>query len=101
VFIALLIDPNKYRPTPVQILPPPAPLAQTIGDAQSVVLANGIYMQADCCTKQSALLDSKTLTWTPTGRGKYDDNDEEGWNLLPNGEVLMMASPEYGSPPSF
>ena len=76
--------------TPVQILPPPAPLAQTIGDAQSIVLPNGVYMQADCCTKQSALLDAKTLTWTPTGSGKYDDNDEEGWNLLPNGKVLTV-----------
>jgi hypothetical protein len=76
--------------TPVQVLAPPAPLAQTIGDAQSIVLANGIYMQADCCTKQSALLDAKTLTWTPTGSGKYDDNDEEGWTLLPNGEVLTV-----------
>lgn len=74
----------------IQILPPPAPLMQTIGDAQSVVLPNGVYMQADCCTKQSALLDAKTLTWTPTGAGKYDTNDEEGWNLLPNGEVLAV-----------
>jgi hypothetical protein len=57
---------------------------QTIGDAQSVVLANGTYMQADCCTFQSALLDAKTFTWTPTGAGKFDPNDEEGWNLLPN-----------------
>jgi hypothetical protein len=76
--------------TPVQIFAPPAPLAQTIGDAQGIVLPNGIFMQADCCTKQSALLDAKTLTWTPTGRGKYDDNDEEGWNLLPTGEVLAV-----------
>jgi hypothetical protein len=76
--------------TPVQIFPPPAPLAQTIGDAQGIVLPNGVFMQADCCTKQSALLDAKTLTWTPTGSGKYDDNDEEGWNLLPNGKVLTV-----------
>jgi hypothetical protein len=62
----------------------------TIGDAQSVVLADGTYMQADCCTKQSALLDAKTLTWTSTGRGKYDPNDEEGWNLLPNHKVLAV-----------
>jgi hypothetical protein len=68
----------------------PPLFAQTIGDAQSVVLPNGVYMQADCCTKQSALLDAKTLTWTPTGAGKYDINDEEGWNLLPNGEVLAV-----------
>lgn len=60
----------------------------TIGDAESVVLANGTYMQANCCTEQSALLNPKTLTWTPTGAGKYDPNDEEGWNLLPNEKVL-------------
>jgi hypothetical protein len=69
------------------LVPPPP---QTIGDAQSVVLANGTYMQADCCTFQSALLDAKTLTWTPTGKGKFDPNDEEGWNLLPNGKVLAV-----------
>ena len=68
----------------------PPIFAQTIGDAQSIVLPNGVYMQADCCTKQAALLDAKTLTWTPTGAGKYDINDEEGWNLLPNGEVLTV-----------
>jgi hypothetical protein len=74
-------------------LPPPfaSPImAQTIGDAQSVVLPNGAFMQADCCTFQSALLDAKTLSWTPTGAGKYDPNDEEGWNLLPNGKVLTV-----------
>lgn len=68
----------------------PPIFAQTIGDAQSIVLPNGVYMQADCCTKQAALLDAKTLTWTPTGAGKYDINDEEGWTLLPNGEVLTV-----------
>src|ERR1700733_7458423 len=68
----------------------PPIFAQTIGDAQSIVLRNGVYMQADCCTKQAALLDAKTLTWIPTGTGKYDINDEEGWTLLPNGEVLTV-----------
>ena len=65
-------------------------LGQTIGDAQSVVLADGTYMQADCCTKEQALLDATTLTWTQTGKNKYDPNDEEGWNLLPSGEVLVV-----------
>jgi hypothetical protein len=68
----------------------PPIFAQTIGDAQSIVLPNGVYMQADCCTSQQALLDPKTLTWTPTGAGKYDINDEEGWTLLPNDEVLTV-----------
>ncbi len=62
----------------------------TIGDAQSVVLANGTYMQANCCTTQAALLNPATLTWTPTGTGKYDVNDEEGWTLLPNRLVLAV-----------
>jgi hypothetical protein len=47
-------------------------------------------MQANCCTTQSALLDAKTLTWTPTGAGKFDINDEEGWTLLPNKKVLTV-----------
>ena len=63
---------------------------QTIGDAQSVVLADGTYMQADCCTTQAALLNPRTLTWTKTGRNKFDPNDEEGWALLPNGKVLTV-----------
>jgi hypothetical protein len=62
----------------------------TIGDSQGVVLANGRFMQANCCTMQSALLNAQSLTWTPTGAGKYDPNDEEGWNLLPSGEVLVV-----------
>ena len=61
-----------------------------IGDAQSVVLSDGTYMQANCCTKQNALLDAKTLTWTETGSGKFDINDEQGWTLLPNKQVLTV-----------
>ena len=62
----------------------------TIGDSQSVVLFNGTFMQANCCTTQAALLDPTTLTWTPTGAGKFDVNDEEGWTLLPNQQVLAV-----------
>jgi hypothetical protein len=62
----------------------------SIGDAQGVVLADGTYMQANCCTTQAALLDAKTLTWRPTGSNKFDVNDEEGWTLLPNSEVLTV-----------
>jgi hypothetical protein len=92
--LGAIYDPLANSWTPVapptffgDLAPPPP---QTIGDAQSVVLANGTYMQADCCTFQSALLDAKNLTWTPTGKHKFDPNDEEGWNLLPNGKVLAV-----------
>lgn len=61
----------------------------TVGDAQSVVLPNGKMMLANCCTKQEAILTSLSpVTWTTTGTGKFDINDEEGWTLLPSGNVL-------------
>jgi hypothetical protein len=47
-------------------------------------------MQTNCCTEQAALLNLNTLTWTPTGSGKFDVNDEEGWTLLPNKNVLTV-----------
>lgn len=62
----------------------------TIGDAQSVVLFDGTFMQANCCTEQAALLNLNTLTWTSTGSNKFDINDEEGWTLLPNKQVLTV-----------
>jgi hypothetical protein len=62
----------------------------TIGDAQSTVLASGQYMLANCCTKQQALLDTQTMTWTATGTNKADINDEEGWTLLPDTTVLTV-----------
>src|SRR5215470_4850179 len=62
----------------------------TIGDAQGIVLANGTSMQANCCTTEAALLNPTTLTGTPTGSGKFDVYDEEGWTLLPNRKVLTV-----------
>jgi hypothetical protein len=91
--LGAIYDPVADTWTPVA--PPPfftgfGPFPQTIGDAQSVVLANGTYMQANCCTRESALLDPKSLTWTATGTNKFDINDEEGWTLLPNKKVLTV-----------
>jgi hypothetical protein len=37
-----------------------------------------------------AILNEQTLTWTPTGTGKADGNDEEGWSLLPDGDLLTV-----------
>jgi hypothetical protein len=78
----------------------PSTGGQTIGDAQSVVLADGTYMQANCCTHQAALLDAATLTWRPTGTGKFDVYDEEGWTLLPNRKVLTVDAYVFAYDPA-
>lgn len=82
-------DPVANSWTP---LAPPAGW-ETIGDAQSIVLADGRYVLANCCTTDMAVLDPTTLTWsTITSAGKADIFDEEGWTLLPNGNVLTVDS---------
>jgi hypothetical protein len=58
-----------------------------IGDASSIVLSNGQMMLANAITTQAALFNPSNMTWTPTGTGKFDINDEETWTLLPNGKV--------------
>src|ERR1700687_3420949 len=84
--LGAIYDPRANKWT--SIAPPPN--WSTIGDAQAVVLPNGTYMQANCCTTEQALLDISTFTWKITGKGKFDVHDEEGWNLLPDGTVLTV-----------
>jgi hypothetical protein len=82
----------------------PAPAGwTTLGDAQSVVLPNGKYMQANCCTTESAILhvSGTTLSWIPTGSGKADVNDEEGWLLMPNGNVLTVDADNGANPSTY
>lgn len=61
----------------------------TIGDAQSVVLPNGKYLQANCCTKQTAIYNGPN-SWTASGNVLAIRNDESGYTLLPNDKVLMV-----------
>jgi hypothetical protein len=63
----------------------------SIGDAQNVILNDGTDMQANCCTTQFAYFNPTGHKWTAfSGNGKFDVFDEEGFNLLPNGEVLSV-----------
>jgi hypothetical protein len=94
-----------YNPTTnkwVSVKPPSG--WTSIGDAQSVVLANGQFMLAQaiqeiggkyyCGGSNAALLNATSLTWTATGAGKNSDDDcpydEQGWTLLPDGQVLTV-----------
>jgi hypothetical protein len=52
-------------------------------------------MLASSLTFQAALFNAKTLSWTSTGKGKADSNQEEGWTLLPDGNVLTVDA--YGN----
>jgi len=76
----------------VDLYPPRAVFAPNpIGDAPSVILDDGTFMLEDKMSRQAALLDLATMTWTETGTStKVTLNDEEGLNLLPNGEVLTV-----------
>jgi hypothetical protein len=79
-----------------------------IGDAQSVVLANGTFMLGGCCAfpDADALFDAATLGWTLTGAPSADGSpdsyqDEQGYELLPNGNVLTIDiwSDHYSATP--
>jgi hypothetical protein len=63
-----------------------------IGDAQSVILPKGNYMLANCCSTQQSIatISGSTVSWNATGTGKADENDEEGWTQLPNGEIITV-----------
>lgn len=63
----------------------------SIGDAESVILADGTYMQANCCTSQNALFKNPN-SWTETGSVNQPSNDESGFTLLTNNEVLTVDS---------
>jgi hypothetical protein len=80
-----IYDPVKNKWTPLT----PAAGWSKIGDAQSVILDNGTFMMGDPFDTADAQLNAKTLKYTVlSGKGKADRNDEEGWTLLPNGDVL-------------
>jgi hypothetical protein len=61
----------------------------TIGDAQSDLLANGKYLQANCCTKQTAYWNGPN-SWTAGPSVLAVRNDESGFTALPNGDLLMV-----------
>ena len=72
-----------------------------IGDAESDLLSNGTFMLAQACqncTSSDPLLTTDYALFNTTGRNwlvqpgefKNDPNDEEGWTLQQNGQVLTV-----------
>jgi hypothetical protein len=66
-----------------------------IGDAQSVVLPNGQFMLGSSGGDWFALFNPSNASWSSyydQGKLALDPfNSEEGWTLLPNGQVLTVG----------
>src|SRR4029079_13492860 len=64
-----------------------------IGDAMGIVLADGTFILSDILSGNVEAFDPDTLSFTPLNpQGKRDINNEEGWNILPDGTVLTVDS---------
>jgi hypothetical protein len=60
-----------------------------IGDSPSAILPNGKFLLGRKFDERMALLDPATLTWKSLRHtGKLDFDAEEGWTLMPDGNVL-------------
>jgi hypothetical protein len=70
-------------------VPPPSGWSE-IGDADSIILPNGTYMLAECCTSNEALatISGTTVTWK--AQSGYGSNSEEGWSPLPGGNIITV-----------
>jgi hypothetical protein len=89
--LGALYDPVQDKWTAVN---PPSGWT-TIGDAQSTVLSDGTYLQANCCTADAATasISGTTVTWnilSASKTGKADVHDEEGWTTLPGNTLLTV-----------
>ncbi|HVV52135.1 MAG TPA: kelch repeat-containing protein [Polyangia bacterium] len=63
----------------------------TVGDTMSNVLANGTMLVSQITSTNLEAFNESTLSFTalnPTG--KADPNNEEGWEILPNGTMLTV-----------
>lgn len=83
-----------YTPSTNSWKPVTAPGGVTVGDSESVVLDNGIFMLGPCCGTPSTdwLLNATTLAYAETGAPSNgaDNQDEQGYELLPDGDVLTI-----------
>jgi hypothetical protein len=77
------------------IAPPPG--VAYIGDPASVVLPDGTFLFGDKLGTDMWRLDPATLTWSSVpSTGKADKFAEEGWTLLPDGDLFTI---DVANPP--
>ena len=92
---------------------PPLPNSLgAMGDSQSQVLPNGTWMVAACCAQfvgytsfpDYFYFNESQLNFTTegyAGDGGVSEFDESGWNLLPNGQIMMVDVPLGAGSTSF
>ena len=91
--MSAIYDPVADRWT--MIAPPPG--VAYIGDSPSAVLPDGSFIFGAKLGRDMWRLDPVSLTWTSVpAAGKADDFAEEGWTLLPDGELFTI---DVGDPP--
>jgi hypothetical protein len=86
---------NPFTNTWAKVAPPPG--WQVIGDAQSVILANGIFLMGDCCYDDVAELNPSTLGFSWHLSNKADPDSEEGFTLLPDGKIFTVDVTDAGN----
>ena len=63
--------------------------ASCFGDDPSALLPGGQILVGDLINQQTSLYSLASNTFTPSGSKVYQDSsDEEGWAMLPNGQVM-------------
>jgi hypothetical protein len=68
-----------------------------IGDVPAVVLPDGSFVFGTKLARQMWRLDPVSLTWSAVAAtGKADNFAEEGWTLLPDGDLFTI---DVGNPP--
>lgn len=76
------------------IAPPPG--VPYIGDVPGVVLPDGSFVFGDKLGRDMWRLDPASLTWSSVpSAGKSDDFAEEGWTVLPDGDLFTI---DVGNP---
>ena len=72
------------------MIAPPAGV-DYIGDPPSVIMPDGTFMFGTKLGRAMYRLDPVTMTWTAVAMtGKTGDFAEEGWTLLPNGDLFTV-----------
>jgi hypothetical protein len=100
--LGAIYDPVQNTWTPTT---PPVPNSLgAMGDSESVVLPNGTWMIGICCAQfvdytpwpDYVYFNESALNFTPegySGDGQTTEYDEAGFNLMPNGQVMMVNVP--------